>query len=174
MAEVQTQLAALSITAGPRDSVEATAPVAGPPQTTAPKPRRSLALNTFSPVNQNGSFEFDRVIKCGYVQKRTQKTKVYISTWHPLSHPGDGRNGCSNKTMAGVENHLPGPEAEHTIHLQVRQGGEASPPDTPLGPDSGCPVEGSKEQTAQRVWPILALEELSFPGPDAEGCPGVG
>lgn len=29
-----------------------------------------------SPVNQNGSFEFDRIIKSGYVQKRTQKTKV--------------------------------------------------------------------------------------------------
>ena len=38
--------------------------------------RNRLTLDTFSPVNQNGSFEFDRVIKCGYVQKRTQKTKV--------------------------------------------------------------------------------------------------
>jgi hypothetical protein len=38
--------------------------------------RNRLVLDTFSPVNQNGSFEFDRVIKCGYVQKRTQKTKV--------------------------------------------------------------------------------------------------
>jgi hypothetical protein len=33
---------------------------------------------TFSPVTQNGSFEFDRVIKSGYVQKRTQKTKVRL------------------------------------------------------------------------------------------------
>ncbi len=38
--------------------------------------RNMLALDSFSPVNQNGSFEFDRVIKSGYVQKRTQKTKV--------------------------------------------------------------------------------------------------
>jgi hypothetical protein len=35
-----------------------------------------LGLDTFSPVNQNGSFEFDRVLKCGTVQKRTRKTKV--------------------------------------------------------------------------------------------------
>lgn len=35
-----------------------------------------LNLDTFSPVNQNGSFEFDRVLKSGYVQKRTRKTKV--------------------------------------------------------------------------------------------------
>lgn len=35
-----------------------------------------LALDTFSPVNQNGSFEFDRVLKSGFLQKRTRKTKV--------------------------------------------------------------------------------------------------
>jgi hypothetical protein len=35
-----------------------------------------LSLDTFSPVNQNGSFEFDRVLKSGYVMKRTRKTKV--------------------------------------------------------------------------------------------------
>lgn len=39
-----------------------------------------LALDTFSPVNQNGSFEFDRVLKSGYVQKRTRKTKA----WKPI------------------------------------------------------------------------------------------
>ncbi|KAH0547532.1 hypothetical protein FGG08_000257 [Glutinoglossum americanum] len=39
-----------------------------------------LSLDTFSPVNQNGSFEFDRVLKCGIVQKRTRKTK----TWKPI------------------------------------------------------------------------------------------
>lgn len=33
-------------------------------------------LDTFSPVNQNGSFEFDRVLKTGAVLKRTRKTKV--------------------------------------------------------------------------------------------------
>lgn len=40
--------------------------------------RSRLPPDAFSPVNQNGSFEFDRVIKSGYVQKRTQKTKVDI------------------------------------------------------------------------------------------------
>ncbi|ETS79959.1 hypothetical protein PFICI_07488 [Pestalotiopsis fici W106-1] len=42
--------------------------------------RNQLGLASPSPVNQNGSFEFDRVIKSGYVQKRTQKTK----TWKPV------------------------------------------------------------------------------------------
>lgn len=35
-----------------------------------------LNLDTFSPVTQNGSFEFDRVLKTGAVLKRTRKTKV--------------------------------------------------------------------------------------------------
>jgi hypothetical protein len=33
-------------------------------------------LTVMSPVNQNGSFEFDRVIKAGMVVKRTRKTKA--------------------------------------------------------------------------------------------------
>lgn len=36
----------------------------------------SLAVG--SPVNQNGSYEFDRVLKAGPVLKRTRKTKVRI------------------------------------------------------------------------------------------------
>ncbi|KAI9803195.1 MAG: hypothetical protein M1825_001986 [Sarcosagium campestre] len=30
-----------------------------------------------SPVNQNGSFAYDRVLKCGAIQKRTRKTKAW-------------------------------------------------------------------------------------------------
>ncbi|KAL2260741.1 hypothetical protein VTK26DRAFT_5160 [Humicola hyalothermophila] len=50
--------------------------VSPPTTTTAPRTSR-LAVDTYSPVNQNGCFEFDRVIKSGYVQKRTQKTKTW-------------------------------------------------------------------------------------------------
>ena len=35
-----------------------------------------LDRDTFSPVNQKGHFEFDRVLKSGIVHKRTRKTKV--------------------------------------------------------------------------------------------------
>ncbi len=50
-----------------------------PPPASASRIRTShLSLDTFSPVNQNGSFEFDRVLKSGYVQKRTRKTKVCL------------------------------------------------------------------------------------------------
>ncbi|SZF02404.1 unnamed protein product [Blumeria hordei] len=38
-----------------------------------------LRIDTFSSVNQNGSFEFDRVIKSGVVLKRTRKTKAWKS-----------------------------------------------------------------------------------------------
>lgn len=40
-------------------------------------PRSShLDLHPFSPVNQKGHFEFDRVLMSGVVRKRTRKTKV--------------------------------------------------------------------------------------------------
>lgn len=38
--------------------------------------RQALSVDTTSPVTQNGSYEFDRIIKSGEVQKRTRKTKV--------------------------------------------------------------------------------------------------
>ncbi|KAK4546459.1 hypothetical protein LTR36_002136 [Oleoguttula mirabilis] len=40
----------------------------------------NLTLDTMSPVTQNGSFEFDRIIKFGEVLKRTRKTK----SWKPI------------------------------------------------------------------------------------------
>lgn len=39
--------------------------------------RTRFEPETRAPVNQNGSFEADRVLKSGYVQKRTQKTKSW-------------------------------------------------------------------------------------------------
>ncbi|KAK3944244.1 hypothetical protein QBC46DRAFT_172212 [Diplogelasinospora grovesii] len=55
--------------------------IAMPPQSTTARWRSRLGMDTFSPVNQNGSFEFDRVIKSGYVQKRTSKTKAWKSIY---------------------------------------------------------------------------------------------
>ncbi|TVY43890.1 putative PH domain-containing protein [Lachnellula subtilissima] len=57
------------------------AAVSLPPSSSASRMLNShLALDSFSPVNQNGSFEFDRVLKSGYVQKRTRRTKA----WKPI------------------------------------------------------------------------------------------
>lgn len=51
----------------------------------APNPtlrfKNQVSLESYSPVNQNGSFEFDRVIKSGYLQKRTTKTKIWKSIY---------------------------------------------------------------------------------------------
>ncbi|CAK7223279.1 hypothetical protein SBRCBS47491_005154 [Sporothrix bragantina] len=53
-----------------------------PQQQPASRTLQPLALDTYvSPVNQNGSFEFDRMIKTGYVQRRTQKTKTWRSIY---------------------------------------------------------------------------------------------
>ncbi|KAF2148256.1 PH-domain-containing protein [Myriangium duriaei CBS 260.36] len=40
-----------------------------------------LGLDTLSPVNQKGHFEFDRVIKAGPASKRTRKTKSWKSVY---------------------------------------------------------------------------------------------
>ena len=43
---------------------------------------QKLTLDTFSPspITQNGSYDFDRVLKSGFVHKRTRKTK----SWKPI------------------------------------------------------------------------------------------
>jgi hypothetical protein len=40
------------------------------------KKAASVSVGIMSPVNQNGCFEFDRIIKVGNVVKRTRKTKA--------------------------------------------------------------------------------------------------
>lgn len=40
-------------------------------------------LDTFSPVNQNGSFEFDRVLKSGKVNRRVKSKGAWKPTWKP-------------------------------------------------------------------------------------------
>ncbi|KAJ6102586.1 hypothetical protein N7486_005013 [Penicillium sp. IBT 16267x] len=40
-------------------------------------------LDTFSPVNENGSFEFDRVIKSGRVSRRVKHKHVFRASWKP-------------------------------------------------------------------------------------------
>jgi hypothetical protein len=37
---------------------------------------RSRVMDLFSPVNQDGSFDFHRVLKSGEISKRTRKTRV--------------------------------------------------------------------------------------------------
>ncbi|KAL4725048.1 hypothetical protein ACLX1H_008495 [Fusarium chlamydosporum] len=45
------------------------------------RPRSSNLDAVFSPVNNDGCFDFDRVLKSGYVQKRTQKTKKWKTVY---------------------------------------------------------------------------------------------
>lgn len=76
--------------------------------------RSRLALDTYSsPVNQNGSFEFDRVVKSGYLQKRTQKTKV-------CPNATATRYATPLTVSLGLEVNLPCPASYLTLHLQIR------------------------------------------------------
>lgn len=84
MADVQSRPASLAAT----DRIKR-APLGIPPASISLPPSTNPAsrfknqhsLDSYSPVNQNGSFEFDRVIKSGYLQKRTQKTKNWKSVY---------------------------------------------------------------------------------------------
>jgi hypothetical protein len=78
-----------------------------PPPSSASRIRNShLNLDTFSPVNQNGSFEFDRVLKSGYVQKRTRKTKVCLRHVRPedtsdvIHRPGNQSFSSFDQTLS--------------------------------------------------------------------------
>lgn len=82
-----------------------------PPPSSASKLRHSyLQLDTFSPVNQNGSFEFDRVLKSGFVQKRTRKTKVDVLLLGPLIQ--------SLMKYIGLEAHFPCPATPFSLDIQ--------------------------------------------------------
>ncbi|KAJ6005902.1 hypothetical protein N7451_003846 [Penicillium sp. IBT 35674x] len=50
-----------------------------------PPPSRNghMNLDTFSPVNENGSFEFDRVLKSGRVSRRVKHKHVFRASWKP-------------------------------------------------------------------------------------------
>ncbi|KAJ5939153.1 hypothetical protein N7466_002287 [Penicillium verhagenii] len=50
-----------------------------------PPPSRNGHANfdTFSPVNENGSFEFDRVLKSGRVSRRVKHKHVFRASWKP-------------------------------------------------------------------------------------------
>lgn len=90
--------------------------------TTANRLRSQLGLATVSPVNQNGSFEFDRVLKSGYVQKRTQKTKVGNSlSWHVVV--AFGLNRCGS---ADVEDNISSTTTQCSVSVQVGQGEQAT------------------------------------------------
>lgn len=84
MADVQARPSPLA-TSQPNDrAANITIPptsISLPPPNPALRFKKQVSLDSYSPVNQNGSFEFDRVIKSGYLQKRTTKTKTWKSIY---------------------------------------------------------------------------------------------
>lgn len=76
--------------AGPSASPAKPSPLAVSVPVPASKVRNSvLAPDAFSSsvVTENGSYEFDRVLKSGYVRKRTRKTKVSEHKLPSLARP---------------------------------------------------------------------------------------
>ena len=60
-------------------------PTADPLSRLRPPPSRNGQINvdTFSPVNENGSFAFDRVLKTGQVFRRVKHKHVFRASWKP-------------------------------------------------------------------------------------------
>ncbi|KAJ5120664.1 uncharacterized protein N7515_010052 [Penicillium bovifimosum] len=56
-------------------------PEPGPSFQSRPPPRNSPNLGPFSPVNENGSFAFDRVLKTGRVWRRVKHKHVFRASW---------------------------------------------------------------------------------------------
>jgi hypothetical protein len=54
-----------------------------PQQLSASYKQGHINLDTFSPVDQNGSFCFDRVIKSGKVQRRVKNKGAWKASWKP-------------------------------------------------------------------------------------------
>ncbi|OJJ50956.1 hypothetical protein ASPZODRAFT_126933 [Penicilliopsis zonata CBS 506.65] len=54
-----------------------------PPLASVPYRNGHLNLDTFSPVNENGSFEFDRVLKTGKVFRRVKSKHAFKAWWKP-------------------------------------------------------------------------------------------
>ncbi|GME44736.1 hypothetical protein GTA08_BOTSDO04369 [Neofusicoccum parvum] len=84
MADVAPAAAPQNIPLNPaRMRIDTTTPPPPPDEATR---KGDLGLGVFSPVNQNGSFEFDRVLKSGELLKRTRKTKTW-KTVHLVLRP---------------------------------------------------------------------------------------
>lgn len=111
MVEVQTATpplnsigAKLTVGSNPSLSIPQSAMAMAISPDTASRLRAQLALETFSPVNQNGCFDFDRVIKCGYLQKRTKtrswKTVYVVMRPNTLSiYKSDKEDKLRNKVF---------------------------------------------------------------------------
>lgn len=153
-------------------------PAALPPSSSAPSLPLSatsglrsghLNLDIFSPVNQNGSFEFDRVLKSGEVLKRTRKTKVHLrsSNW-----PVERLTACT--ALAAMEEVPPGPAAEPSVHVQERVRRAIAQANQPIRPHSGRIPQRPQRSTAACFWPIFALAELSPTSQGRERCASMG
>ena len=88
MAKAQSDAQRLEASA-PTQRIPVPAPFLTPIRTFEPSQPRSsvktghLNLDTFSPVNKDGSFEFDRVLKSGKVHRRIKKKGAWKPSWKP-------------------------------------------------------------------------------------------
>lgn len=148
------------------------APVLAPPSATfpsSPSGVRSghLNLDTFSPVNQDGSFAFDRVLRSGEVHKRTRKTKVFTpshsNTRISLTH-----------LLAAMEILLPCPPSQPSFPLQISHRGASAQTDPSQRSQHRRLLERPKRSPAISLRPLLSRAQLSLPSQERRRCQGMG
>jgi hypothetical protein len=122
-----------------------------------------ITLDTFSPVNQNGSFEFDRVLKSGYVQKRTRKTKVGLYCDAVFQE-------AQLRDYVGVEAHLSCPPPKPSLDIQRPKRSQIAPQDPSLRPYRCSLIKGSQAQAPECFRPLLTVPELSPRSKLKRGC----
>ena len=108
-----------------------------------------LSLDTFSPVTQNGSYEFDRIVKSGDILKRTRKTKVGTQTYVQVEQV--------TETAVVMEANLHSPSAEHPLYLPRQERNEASTSNQSLRTHSSRAAEGPEAEREARVRTLLAV-----------------
>jgi hypothetical protein len=77
-----------------------------------------LNLDTFSPVNENGSFEFDRVLKTGKLHRRVKHKHVSQPSGSLCTLHSTADLGCFLGIQSFLETSLPRPPTESSISLQ--------------------------------------------------------
>lgn len=116
--------------------------------------KRTSESRFLLPVNQNGSFAFDRVLKSGEVHKRTRKTKVF----HPLMLRAETTLLIRN--LAAMEKLLPSPATQSPLPLQKFHRRAASKADQPVRVDSSRISQRPKGPAGTCIWLVLSIAEL--------------
>lgn len=132
-------------------------------------------LDTFSPVNENGSFEFDRVLKSGKVHRRVKHKHVGGTT---MKNQNLSSVSTADLSSLGIprlmETRVSCSPTKPPVRLQRRGSHQTPRFHYPLRSDGGRAGPIPSVVTATCLWDFLPIEELPFSSLVGKGCGGLG